>query len=211
MVTMRMRRRLSCGANKGVGQARPARPALAGRVAARDLAALGEALAVLQRQIRVAVANSESAALAMIERIGEAHGQLSDLDGRAGRGARLACGHLRANLATVATGLGEVLGQMQFQDVNRQLLEQVDRSLDSLAGHFGQVEALLRGQGDAPPVELAQRVRDWMADYVMDAQRAAHGARQTAPTDAAEAAEPADAQADAAPDGSGETLRIELF
>ncbi|MDQ5898506.1 MAG: hypothetical protein QG612_2592 [Pseudomonadota bacterium] len=67
----------------------------------------------------------------------------------------------------------EALGRMQFQDVNRQLLEQVQKGLDHLARHC---EAAGRGPDLARQQALSRTINTWHEGYVMHSQRRAHAA-----------------------------------
>jgi methyl-accepting chemotaxis protein len=74
----------------------------------------------------------------------------------------------------VRTDLVDVLGNMQFQDVNRQLLEQVEHALE----HLGQTFA---GEAGADvqlpePQSLEDLMLQWRHDYVMAEQRQSHRA-----------------------------------
>lgn len=81
--------------------------------------------------------------------------------------------------ATIRSEVVEALGQMQFQDVLRQLLEQVERGLQALA-EFNQMVT----QGMSPDVTLQDLMLQWQDSYVMFEQRAAHdSAPGTAQTD----------------------------
>ena len=76
----------------------------------------------------------------------------------------------------------DTLGHMQFQDVLRQILEQVERALEMLANH---AQALHAAQldGQMPHMQLGQMMRDWEDSYVMLDQRLSH---QDAATPAAQ-------------------------
>lgn len=45
-------------------------------------------------------------------------------------------GHMDSGMAVVTEDIVDTLGDMQFQDINRQLLEQIDHALGSLSTHF---------------------------------------------------------------------------
>ncbi|MFM2346537.1 MAG: hypothetical protein RL654_1290 [Pseudomonadota bacterium] len=68
----------------------------------------------------------------------------------------------------------EALGRMQFQDINRQLLEQVQQGLEHLAHHCETAdqgpEHLQRQQA------LRRTIATWREGYVMHSQRKAHAA-----------------------------------
>ena len=74
----------------------------------------------------------------------------------------------------------DTLGDMQFQDINRQMLEQVNSALGSLSGHFAQLYQLIDGQAPPPPVQLEELVTRWTESYVMQSQWSSH--QQTQPT-----------------------------
>lgn len=75
-------------------------------------------------------------------------------------------------------GIIEVLGQMQFQDISRQQIEQVRKALEALDEHFSTVaDALAKGEPDGaawPP--LSDRVSILRSNYVMHRQRSTHDA-----------------------------------
>jgi methyl-accepting chemotaxis protein len=83
---------------------------------------------------------------------------------------------MEASMVVVRADLIDVLGHMQFQDINRQILEQVDRSLDGLSAHCEGIRAqAARGEiAPTPPKALEQLMGEWLGQYVMDAQRAEH-------------------------------------
>ncbi len=66
------------------------------------------------------------------------------------------------------------LGEMQFQDINRQLLEQINHALGSLSAHFAQLYKLIDGQAPPPPMMLEELMQVWTSNYVMHSQRVAH-------------------------------------
>ncbi|MDZ7854745.1 methyl-accepting chemotaxis protein [Sphaerotilus sp.] len=68
----------------------------------------------------------------------------------------------------------DTLGDMQFQDINRQMLEQVNSALGSLSDHFAQLYQLIDGQAPPPPVQLKELVTLWTESYVMQSQRSTH-------------------------------------
>jgi len=83
---------------------------------------------------------------------------------------------MEASMQAVRTDLVDVLGHMQFQDVNRQLLECVSRSLNDLSAHCQAIEAQSSGGRLNPklPKQLADWMKEWEASYVMAHQRGAH-------------------------------------
>ena len=87
-------------------------------------------------------------------------------------------GHLTedmdAGMARVTQDIVDTLGDMQFQDINRQLLEQIDDAMGSLSEHFSQVYRLLDEEAPPPPVLLEELLARWTDNYVMHSQRLAH-------------------------------------
>ncbi len=77
-------------------------------------------------------------------------------------------------IADMTSDIVDILGHMQFQDINRQLLEQINNALASLSSHFSQLYQLIDGQAPPPPVLLEELLQIWTKDYVMHAQRVAH-------------------------------------
>ncbi|MFN7723582.1 MAG: methyl-accepting chemotaxis protein [Rubrivivax sp.] len=127
-------------------------------------------------------------------------------------------GRMDSGMAVVTDDIIDTLGDMQFQDINRQLLEQINAALSSLSDHFAQIYQLIDGQAPPPPMLLEELLARWTDNYVMHAQRVAH-ALGTRPSGAK--AGPATAaptqEADAPPAEQPLTLapthgpRIELF
>ena len=68
----------------------------------------------------------------------------------------------------------DTLGDMQFQDINRQMLEQVNMALVGMSEHFSQLYELLDGDAPPPPVQLEHLITRWSENYVMHSQRKAH-------------------------------------
>lgn len=83
-------------------------------------------------------------------------------------------GEMDSGMATVTADIIDTLGDMQFQDINRQLLEQVNQALVSLSEHFTQIYALIDGQAPPPPELLSVLLSRWSEGYVMQAQHDAH-------------------------------------
>jgi methyl-accepting chemotaxis protein len=72
--------------------------------------------------------------------------------------------------------LSEALGQIQFQDVIRQRVQQVQRSLEELDGHLqGMADQLVDSDWDPQTmVTLRQRLDDQVQGYVMQSQLETH-------------------------------------
>ncbi len=83
-------------------------------------------------------------------------------------------GHMNAGMEVVTLDIIDTLGDMQFQDINRQLLEQINDALSSLSEHFAQVYRLIDGSAPPPPMLLEELLSRWTANYVMHSQRVAH-------------------------------------
>ncbi|WP_348753810.1 methyl-accepting chemotaxis protein [uncultured Aquincola sp.] len=111
-----------------------------------------------------------------------------------------------SGMSSVNGDIISALGDMQFQDINRQLLEQINAALASLSEHFAQIYALIDGKAPPPPVLLEELLGRWTQNYVMNAQRVAHDRGTKGESAAAAEAPPAGA----ALAGAG-GARIELF
>jgi methyl-accepting chemotaxis protein len=76
----------------------------------------------------------------------------------------------------IVARLADALGQVQFQDVMRQRVEQVQHALQELDGHLVDVaDHLLDQHGvQAVMVPLKERLEQHQASYVMQSQRATH-------------------------------------
>jgi hypothetical protein len=107
----------------------------------------------------------------------------------------------------------DILAEMQFQDINRQLLEQINTALASLSDHFAQIYSLIDGHAPPPPILLEELLARWTDNYVMHAQRVAHAQGTGQHDDAAAVNEPG--KAEAAPAelslAGNQGVRIELF
>lgn len=79
-----------------------------------------------------------------------------------------------SSVGRITSDIVDTLGDMQFQDINRQLLEQINTALGSLSTHFAQLYQLIDGQAPPPPVQLEELLQRWTQDYVVHAQRVAH-------------------------------------
>lgn len=79
-----------------------------------------------------------------------------------------------SGMAEVNSDIIETLGDMQFQDINRQLLEHIKDAMSSLSEHFSQIYELIDGEAPPPPVLLEELLATWTSNYVMHSQRVAH-------------------------------------
>lgn len=119
-------------------------------------------------------------------------------------------GQMDSGMAVVTEDIINTLGDMQFQDINRQLLQQIDEALGSLSDHFAQIYQLIDGQAPPPPVLLEELLSRWTENYVMHSQRLAHSVG----VHGASGAEAAPAAGDLSPAPAMATAngpRIELF
>ena len=82
--------------------------------------------------------------------------------------------HMDMGMEDVTIDIIDTLGDMQFQDINRQLLDQINHALGSLSDHFSQIYALIDGEAPPPPVMLEELMSLWTQNYVMHSQRVAH-------------------------------------
>ncbi len=82
--------------------------------------------------------------------------------------------NMHSGIEVITTDIIDAMGHMQFQDVNRQLLEQVESALGSLSEHSAALYALVGGDAPPPPLALEELMDRWASGYVSEAQRAAH-------------------------------------
>jgi len=115
-----------------------------------------------------------------------------------------------AGMAEVTTDIVDTLGDMQFQDINRQLLEQISHALSGLSTHFAQLYELIDRRAPPPPVLLEELLQLWTRNYVMHSQRVAH-AVGLAPQDAQDPQAPRNDGAPPLELAGASGPRIELF
>jgi methyl-accepting chemotaxis protein len=115
-------------------------------------------------------------------------------------------GDMDKGMQVMTTDIIDAMGHMQFQDINRQLLEQVESALGSLAEHSAALYALVGGSAPPPPQALEELMQRWVDGYVMQEQRAAHAEVSRRSSGARRDSEPVALEL-AAPEGP----RIELF
>jgi methyl-accepting chemotaxis protein len=111
---------------------------------------------------------------------------------------------MNEGMQTMTTDIIDAMGHMQFQDINRQLLEQVESALGSLAEHSAALYALVGGKAPPPPQALEELMQRWVSGYVMQEQRTAHAEVEQRSPHIGRAAQELEL---VAPDGP----RIELF
>jgi len=137
--------------------------------------------------------------------------------------------HMDEGMREVNEDIIDTLGDMQFQDINRQLLEHIKDAMSSLSDHFAQIYELIDGEAPPPPVMLKELLATWTANYVMHSQRVAHAvatgdaladssdwrldadAAPTRASDHLEAAAPPEASAGSLATATAHGPRIELF
>lgn len=84
--------------------------------------------------------------------------------------------NMHEGMDSITTDIIDAMGHMQFQDINRQLLEQVESALGSLSEHSASLYALVGGDAPPPPQALEDLMERWIDGYVMEEQRIAHAA-----------------------------------
>lgn len=84
--------------------------------------------------------------------------------------------NMNEGMDCITTDIIDAMGHMQFQDINRQLLEQVESALGSLSEHSAALYALVGGDAPPPPQALEDLMERWIDGYVMEEQRIAHAA-----------------------------------
>ena len=133
--------------------------------------------------------------------------------------------NMHEGIEVITTDIIDAMGHMQFQDVNRQLLEQVESALGSLSEHSAALYALVGGDAPPPPMALEKLMERWEQGYVSEAQRVAHeevrkftAGSQAGRSAASTVARPARKSGAAAPEAqaepqmaTAEVPRIELF
>jgi methyl-accepting chemotaxis protein len=107
------------------------------------------------------------------EQLGEINHAFSEVSGflsLIGKDSRLA-------MDNIYDDVSRALGHMQFQDISRQQIEQVDSALDSLNEHFKVNTAIALGADLAWPwPSFATSIEALRGSYVMHSQHAAHDA-----------------------------------
>jgi methyl-accepting chemotaxis protein len=112
-------------------------------------------------------------------------------------------------MQTMTTDIIDAMGHMQFQDINRQLLEQVETALGSLSDHSAALYALVGGKAPPPPQALEELMARWVDGYVMHEQRVAHA--EIAGTSALSAPGKGHVQPEELELATSDGPRIELF
>ncbi len=100
----------------------------------------------------------------------QAFNEVSGYLSRVGTDSRQAMSHIHDDIVAA-------LGHMQFQDISRQQIEQVDSALDTLSEHFTTVSALTSGNDSNQPwPTLNERIDAQRQSYVMHGQHHTHDA-----------------------------------
>jgi methyl-accepting chemotaxis protein len=173
--------------------------------AARGIAeGIGAAAAAIDAEVLNSLSESRADAAGQLDAIGSHIRRTADALQHVVPYLAGLSGEMNEGMARVDSDIVDTLGDMQFQDINRQLLEQIDAAMASMSEHFSQVYQLIDGQAPPPPVLLEELLERWAADYVMQVQRDDHA---RAVGGAPDAAPPA---AGAAPVSAGAPA-IELF
>jgi methyl-accepting chemotaxis protein len=81
---------------------------------------------------------------------------------------------LQRTSETLSSMFMEVLASIQFQDVTRQQIEQVQKALDRLDDHIAELVAMMRSRDYTKAYSLKERIDQIYEGYVMDKQRDVH-------------------------------------
>jgi methyl-accepting chemotaxis protein len=81
---------------------------------------------------------------------------------------------LQRTSETLSSMFMEVLASIQFQDVTRQQIEQVQKALDRLDDHIAELVAMMRSRNYTKAYSLKERIDQIYEGYVMDKQRDVH-------------------------------------
>jgi methyl-accepting chemotaxis protein len=75
----------------------------------------------------------------------------------------------------IAGPIMDIMGSIQFQDIIRQQLEQLDRMAEMVDEHIGSIGVMLASRRVEPGEEtLSQKLDNMFSTYVMAGQREAH-------------------------------------
>ncbi len=138
---------------------------------AQGIAAIG-----LSHQLASRSGDADEVDTSVLAAIGEEIREMGTRPGVVACQLKALSAEMEASMHAVRTDLVDVLGHMQFQDVNRQLLECVSRSLNDLGAHC---QAIERQSSDGRlnprlPKKLTDLLQEWEDSYVMAHQRGAH-------------------------------------
>jgi phage host-nuclease inhibitor protein Gam len=135
---------------------------------------IAQAAATIDTEMADAKAMHGDDATAQLGRIAAHMQQLGDTLGDVLPYLGQLAGEMDSGMATVTEDILNTLGDMQFQDVNRQLQVQINDALSSLSDHFAKIYQLTDGQAPPPPELLEELLARWTDNYVMQSQRMAH-------------------------------------
>lgn len=82
--------------------------------------------------------------------------------------------HLNKTSQTLSSMFMEVLANIQFQDVTRQQIEQIQKALTSLDAHIAQLVEMMRSKDFSNAAPIKERIDTIYEGYVMDSQRDIH-------------------------------------
>lgn len=82
----------------------------------------------------------------------------------------------RSTMDDIYQSIVDALGHVQFQDISRQQIEQVDTAICGLAEHFSMAGQALKGNGPSDWPALTERLEALRDNYVMHSQRSTHDA-----------------------------------
>ena len=82
--------------------------------------------------------------------------------------------HLSNTSSTLSSMFIEVLGNIQFQDVTRQQIEQVQNALTRLDSHVVQMVEMMRSRDFSNAASIKEHIDQIYDGYVMDKQRNIH-------------------------------------
>lgn len=156
--------------------------------ATQTLAAeVGGGIEALQRAVTVDLEN-EAKRREIIEReafeeVSRTLGAFSQNVGAIVRHERKALDEVEHEEQAISNSILDAIGRLQFQDIIRQQLEQVEKTLIMVDGHMAKLGAALT-ERRAPELEelLSARLESQLETYHMDDQRASHRAALGQPT-----------------------------
>lgn len=138
--------------------------------------AQGISAIALSHQLASQSSGSDEVDTSMLAAIGDEIREMGTRPGVVACQLKALSAEMEASMHAVRTDLVDVLGHMQFQDVNRQLLACVSRSLQDLTAHCQAIEQQSSGGRLDPrlPKKLTDLLQEWEDSYVMAHQRGAH-------------------------------------
>jgi methyl-accepting chemotaxis protein len=82
--------------------------------------------------------------------------------------------HISRSSQTLSSMFMEVLASIQFQDVTRQQIEQVQKALSRLDTHVAQLVEMMRSKDFTHGASIKENIDQIYDGYVMDTQRDVH-------------------------------------